>query len=1046
VNASAPDFPVVGIGASAGGVEALEGFFSGLPDNPGLGFVIVTHLSPERESLLHEVVRRYTSLDVHVAADGTPVEINSVYVMPSDVILGIEQRRLKVQKAAANHRARKPIDIFFSELAADQGELAAGVVLSGGDGDGTLGIKAIKERGGITLAQVANGYGPQHSDMPDSAIATGFVDFAVAAAEMGKLLVEFARNPQPIIDRAGPADTGEAPNAAVQEIYRLLRNQVGHDFGGYKPSTFLRRVQRRMQVRQLATIDAYVELLRQESQETAALFRDLLITVTNFFRDADAFENLAQIVVPKLFEGRGAQDTVRVWVPGCATGEEVFSIGILLREYMDQLTAVPQVQIFATDIDERALTVARTGRYPKELLESVSAERRERFFIIDGGSYVVAKEVRDLCIFSPHSLIRDPPFSRIDLVSCRNLLIYLGASVQHQVIPTFHYALRPDGYLFLGNSESISQFGELFASVEKKHRVFRRRSDVVPDTRLPLLASSLRFGQAAEATMRRMPLAGMALRQSVEAQILERFAPPYVVVNREGDIAFYSPRTGKYLEAAPGTPTRQILAIARKGLRLDLRTVLREAVETNQTVTREGIAVDGDDGRVQMIALTVAPLATHSAESDPLFLVLFSDLGPSLSREEALNRVRGVENGTALELERELRDTRERLQSLIEEYETALEELKSSNEELVSVNEEMQSTNEELEASKEELQSVNEELHTLNADLIGKVDALDRANNDLLNLFESTDVATIFLDRDLVIRSFTPAITDIFNLLPGDRGRQITDFSTQFNLPDFTQDVAAVLAGQGPIERRVDHPAGTAHYLVRLGPYRDSDKRTVGVVVTFLNVTTLTRAEAGQRMLIAELQHRTRNLLAIVQSIATQTLDGGQSFDSFLMRLAALGRLQELTGQVADNKFDLADIINMELQAHAGSDNGKAVVAGPPVALDLEQVQLLALALHELATNALKYGALKHDGGRLEIRWSTEPQEQADGLLVLIWRESGVVMPPDTSRNGFGRKLIEQALTFTLRAKSQLVFGEDGVSWRIEIPLAPGSTPTSKEP
>jgi two-component system, chemotaxis family, CheB/CheR fusion protein len=1020
-------FPIVGIGASAGGVEALEGFFGGVPARPGLAFVVVTHLSAERESMLHQVVRHYTSLPVHIATDDMRVEVDCVYVMRADAILTIESGRLRLRGVGASRREPKPIDVFFSSLAADQGELAVGVVLSGGDGDGTLGIKAIKERGGLTLAQAHDGHGPQYPDMPQSAISTGLVDFAVPAAEMGARLAEFARS----LHLPGPPERADDFEKARQEIYAILRNRIGHDFAGYKTRTFARRVQRRMQIRHIESLDGYVELLGQDQKEVGALFRDLLITVTNFFRDADAFQNLAAVVIPKLFEGRGAEDTVRVWVPGCATGEEVFSIGILLREHMDQLTAIPRVQIFGTDIDEHALATARFGRYPEAMLDGVSAERRGRFFVQDGASYIVAKEVRDLCIFSPHSVIRDPPFSRMDLVSCRNLLIYFATDVQSKVIPLFHYALRPDGYLLLGTSENVSRFGDLFAPIDKKHRIFRRREGGTPAVDLPIIIGK-RLGEAAVEVSRKSPLGSTALRQFVEANVLERFAPPYVVVNGEGDVVFYSNRTGKYLEAAGGMPTRQILAIARRGLRLDLRAMLHEAIETGTAVTREGIRVEGDDGRVQPVALTIAPLSQRNG-GDPLFLVVFNDQGPTLSQEEALARAPTTHDGNLVPLERELMETRERLQAVIEEYETALEELKSSNEELVSVNEELQSTNEELEASKEELQSVNEELHTVNADLSEKVDSLDRANSDLQNLFESSDVATIFLDADLRIRSFTPAVTQIFNILPGDRGRPITDLSSWLSLPDLAADIAEVFGGREAVERRIDHHK--ANYLVRVGPYRDGSQNIDGVVVTFVNVTSLTQAENRLRVLVAELQHRTRNLLTVAQAIVTQTLGKGAPVDAINARFAALGRVQGLVSHALDAEVELGEIVRLELQAHDVSDSRKISVEGPSVRLNFECIQAVALALHELTTNALKYGALKDGPGQLSVAWKVECNK-GRLLLILDWRESGVAMPEGEQRQGYGRKLIEQALKFTLRARTELCFGKDGVSCRIEIPLA----------
>lgn len=1031
------NFPIIGIGASAGGVEALEGLFRGMPERPGLAFVIVTHLSPERESLLHRIVSRYTALPVHVAEDGMQVETNSVYVMPAHAILGIRNRHLELSRDTSR-RERKPIDIFLSALAVDLGEMAGGVILSGGDSDGTLGIKAIKERGGITFAQVSDGFGPQQPDMPETAISSGLVDFALPAEEMGAKLAAFARGSellhQIITDSPHDADaliTGQA----LHEIYGILRSQIGHDFSGYKMKTFMRRVQRRMQVAQLDTVEAYLERLGQDPAEVGALFRDLLINVTNFFRDEEAFGMLAASVIPKIFEGRGADDTVRIWVPGCATGEEVFSIGILAREHMERMTAVPRVQIFATDIDERALAVARAARYPGALLDSVSPERRKRFFIADGGSHVVAKDVRELCIFSPHSVIRDPPFSRIDLVSCRNLLIYFGVDVQNQVIPTFHYALRPEGYLFLGSAENVSQFGEFFAPVDKRHRIFRRRADSAPALRLPVLLHGLRPGQGQDLVPRRSPLAGLALRQAVDEQVAERFAPPHVVVNHDGDVVYYSTRTGKYLEAPAGAPTRQLLTMARKGLRLDLRTLFKEAVETGKSASRNGVSLDSEDGGVQIVNLTIAPLGEQTA-GEPLFLVLFADQGPVLSQEEALNRAQPTHEGVAAHTERELRETRDRLQSMIEEYETALEELKSSNEELVSVNEEMQSTNEELEASKEELQSVNEELHTVNAELSGKIDLLDRANSDLQNLFESTDVATIFLDKTLAIRSFTPAVTGIFNILPTDRGRPITDLSSRLNFGAFAGDIQQVFAGGMPVERRVESDERLTHYLVRLAPYRGGAQKIEGVVVTFIDVTGLTRSEVRQGLLIAELQHRTRNLLAVVQSLAQQTLGKGGPLEGFTTRLAALSRVQSLVSGSMDDQIDLGDIIRLELQA-VGAPDSKISVAGPPVPLGFELVQTFGLALHELVTNAVKHGALRDGPGRLDIAWNVRRNGQEHAVLMLDWKETGVADFRKPVRRGFGQELIEQALAFTLRARTEMIFGDEGIACQIELPLPP---------
>jgi two-component system CheB/CheR fusion protein len=702
-------------------------------------------------------------------------------------------------------------------------------------------LKAIKLHGGFAFAQISDEFGPSHPDMPNSAISSGFVDFALPVTDMGAKLVELGQ------ELLAPSGSGDGPNSngddqalkqAAQHIYMILRNQTGHDFSGYKSKTFFRRMQRRMQVTHVGTIEAYTELLREQPAEANALFRDLLINVTNFFRDKEAFDALESKVIPKLFEGKGASDTIRIWVPACATGEEVFSIAILMREHMETLSAVPRVQIFATDIDEHALAVARAGRYPEALLDTVSQARRKRFFTFDGASYVLSKDVRDLCVFSPHSVIKDPPFSKLDLVSCRNLLIYFGPDVQNQVIPIFHYALRPGGYLFLGTAENVSQFTDLFSPVEKKLRIFRRNDDNGTVARLPLSLTGLTLSHISSSSAARSPSGGVALRQLVEGHVLDRFAPAHVVATREGDIVFYSARTADYLEAPVGAPSRQLIVMARKSIRLELRSAFRDAIDQGRQIVREGLRLEDSQGHFKSITVTIEPLPKNNGD-EPLYLVVFADNGSIPDYPEPENRSAFAE-GNSARLETELRETRDRLQSLVEEYETALEELKSSNEELVSVNEEFQSTNEELEASKEELQSLNEELHTVNAELSGKVEALDSASNDLQNLFESTQIATVFLDRDLVIRSFTPAVSTIFRILPGDKGRPLTDLSSKLDFPTLADDANGVFSSGRVCERNVRHLEKKAHYLARLVPYTDIDKRIEGVVITFVDVTSLT--------------------------------------------------------------------------------------------------------------------------------------------------------------------------------------------------------------
>lgn len=1023
-------FPIVGIGASAGGIPAMEGFFRGLPARPHMAFVIVTHLNPARQSLLDEVVSRYTEMPVLVAEDGMPTEPNHVYVMPANAILTIKQGRLQIRRPDAANRERKPIDIFLGALAEDQDEHAVGVILSGGDGDGTLGAKAIKERGGLTLAQVSDGSGPRNPDMPQSAISSGMIDLALPADRMGERLVAFARAFRAPLDETKNGGADDRLEADVQrarvEICALLRSHSGHDFSGYKSKTFIRRVKRRMQILQMASVESYIGLLQRDANEVTALFRDLLINVTNFFRDPDAFTALENLVVPRLFEGRGESDSIRIWVPGCATGEEVYSIGILMREHMERLSEVPRVQIFATDIDEPALSVARGGRYPEALLKGMTPERKRRFFHNHGSSFVVSHEVRELCIFSPHSVTRDPPFSRMDLVSCRNLLIYLGPDIQNRVIPTFHYALKPGGYLFLGTSESISQHSDLFVTLDKKNRLFQWRENAAAT---PHFSTLIGHPRAADAGLgREQRGTSYSLRQSVESHVLERFAPAHVVVNADGDAVYFSARTGKYLEAPQGAPSRQILTIARRGLRLELRSALRESVSTRNTVVRSNVVVEDDDGGAQALTVTVEPLP-NKGNGEQLFLIVFNPVEATQNRQE-INR-QGEEADVAADLDRELRDTRERLQSMIEEYETALEELKASNEELVSVNEEAQSTNEELEASKEEMQSLNEELNTINAELSGKVEELDRANSDLKNLFESTQIATVFLDRNLVIRNFTPAASSFFSLRQSDVGRPLTELANQLHYPELKQHIASVFDTGDLVEHQLASDQDGKHYLVRLIPYRDCAGRIQGVVVTLIDVTTLAKAEEHQRMLISELNHRVKNMLAVVISIANHTLKGAPSpkdFNAALSgRLHAMARAYNVLTNSNWTAAPIEDLVRQELEAF-GSDRFE--LTGPNRRLQPQQGLSLGMSIHELATNASKYGSLSKPEGHVAVEW-----DDSDQQLTLTWRETGGPPVKEPQKDGFGLTLIRGEVVSRLGGNVETIFAPEGLQVQISFPL-----------
>ena len=951
-----PHLPIVGIGASAGGVEALEEFFRAVPASNGLAFVVVTHLPPDRESMLSDILGRATRMPVIDAEDGERVEAEHVYVLPAGAILTIRERRLRLRRTGPTDRERAPVDVFFNSLAEDQGEHAIGVVLSGGGHDGTLGIKAIKENGGLTIAQGANVSRPRFAEMPSSAVAAGFVDLVLPVESIPERIIAYVRN-------WGAFDP-EKPGGALAKIYDLLRSRTGYDFSEYKERTFQRRVQRRMQVVQTRKLDEYADQLQKDPEEVHALFRDLLIGVTDFFRDAAAFEALETFVIPKLFDGRGGDDEVRVWVAGCSTGEEAYSIAILLREQCEKLTAPPKVQIFATDIDETAMGVARAARYSASVVKEVSPERLKRFFIHETGTYRVVKELRDMCIFSTHSIIRDPPFSRLDLISCRNLLIYLKPSLQGQIIPLFHYSLRPGGYLFLGSSENLSRYGELFVTVDRKSRVFRRR-DLVSRPTLPLrqFLPNVRRDPAGTGANASGLLQRSDMLQRISNNIIDHYAPSFVIVDETGQALFFSPGTGKYLQPAAGPPNRDVVAMARPGLRADLRGALHRAKETGRRVVRDRVAVQINGGD-QMISLAIEPV-TEGNEIG--YGIVFIDRGPIRTEQEGVGAaVPENEDATVKQIEKELQETRERLQSTIEELETANEEFRSSNEELLSVNEELQSTNEELKTSKEELQSVNEELQTVNTELSIKIDELDRANADLYNLFQSTQIATIFLDRNLVVRSFTPAVTKLFNLIANDRGRPLTDIVSRIDYPDIEQDMRRVCGGGGVAERSVTVAGGSEHYLVRVLPYRGPNNDIDGVLLTFVDVTNIAAAEEHQKVLTSELSHRVKNTLAVVSSIAERTLPDGEPKTDLLGRFHALGHTHDLLSNGGWTEAPLREVIATELAPYGAH----ITVSGPPVRLKPQAALLLALVFHELATNASKYGALANPNGEVEVVWT----------------------------------------------------------------------------
>lgn len=1021
---------IVAIGASAGGVEALQAFFRALPGVAGMSFIVITHLADGRESAMPDILARCTTMPVQAIANGARIEPNHVFVLASHAVLTVRRAQFNLRPQDAV-RERHPIDVLFASLAEDAGENAVGIILSGVGHDGTLGAKAIKERGGLSIAQQADGSPPRHPEMPESAIAAGVIDLAIPIEAMGAKLAEYASGAGRL-DPDGQSRTGRNDvSRARQTICSILLDQVGHNFSGYKERSVLRRIERRMQVLNLSGIEAYITRLREDHSEVGQLFRDLLIGVTAFFRDREAFDALAEKVIPQLFVGKGAADTIRIWVPGCSTGEEVYSLAILLLEHARGLKAQPNLQCFATDIDDRAIATARAASYPIAMLREMGPEQIDRYFTGDGSIYTVKKEVRELCIFSPHSVIRDPPFSRIDLISCRNLLIYLDTDLQTQLVPVFHYALRPGGYLFLGSSENLTRRGELFAPIDKRHRIFQRRDNAANLGGFSLVVPGNRFGQIHQPTLAR-PADGLALRQSVDRQVLERFAPAHVVVNQAGDIVHYSMRTGKYLENTAGAPTRQVVVMARRGLRLELRSALNQAIETRQPQTRTGLRIDIED-RTQIVDLTVEPLP--ELDGEPLFLIVFADVGSPWPVDDQPERPDARGRADVEALEHELRDTRERLQSMIEEYETALEELKSSNEELVSTNEEVQSTNEELETSREETQSINEELNTVNSELHRKVEELDRTNDDLRNLFESTPVGTVFLNRHMVIRTFTPAITAIFNLIASDRGRPLTDIANDLEDVNLREELEAVLRSRQSRERRVVRRGRHAHYLMRILPDNTASAEG-GAMVSFIDITPMVQFEQHLREFNEGADIMLQMVLRIADGTLAQAAATDREAEAGMSRLRSLGAIYKLLSRAEWNAIPLRDLVSEELQELGLTTAARVAFAGPAVSLKPKAAIVIGLALHELASIARLHGALSDGKGRVSLDWTIDAPTAQEARLVVKWRELDGPPVQEPPGKGRGRNIFERQLAEAIGAAAGIESSAQGVEAHIAVPVA----------
>ncbi len=822
---------IVGIGASAGGLAALKIFFTHIPQDCGLAFVIVVHLSPEHESHMADLLQPYVKMPVQQVTETIPLEPDRVYVIPPGCNLDAIDTHLRLSDLEEKRRNRAPIDHFFRTLAATHDGKSIGIILTGTGSDGTLGIKEVKERGGITIVQDPNE--AEYDGMPQSAISTGLVDLVLPLAEIPKAIVNLDRIEPKIPSFKESEDATGEEKPLLQKIFSIIRARTGRDFSRYKRSTIMRRLERRMQITQIVELKDYLALLHKNPEEVRSLSDDLLITVTNFFRDPEVFKQLEQSIVPQLFKGKGPEDTIRVWSVGCATGEEAYSLAMILLEEAAKYNAPPRLQVFASDLHDRSLNKAREGYYPGDIETDVSIERLQRFFTKEDSSFRIRKEVREMVVFTPHNLLGDPPFSRIDLISCRNMLIYLQRQIQREVIDLFHYALNSEGVLLLGTSETLES-SELFRTVNKGYCIFRKRNVPVPEPRLPvfpLTKPRLPIDYERGNQEDNAPLAYGTLHQ----WMVERYAPPSLLVSLDHKVVHLSEHVGRYLVYPGGEPTTNVFKLVREEFRIELQAALHTAKEKLAPVHSKSITVQ-QEGAPLRVSISVYP--GKEPQQEGFYLIIFDDSRTNQLDEKAEKTAPDLADKDVIvrEMQAELELTQHRLQAIIEEFETGQEEMKASNEEMQSTNEELRSTMEELETSKEELQSINEELSTVNQENRHKVEELAQLSGDLQNLLKATDIATLFLDRQLRILRFTPKVIDIFNVRMVDRGRPLADLTHRLGYHELIDDARQVLDKLVPIEREVKDEENR-WYLTRVRPYRSSDDRIEGIVITFVEIT-----------------------------------------------------------------------------------------------------------------------------------------------------------------------------------------------------------------
>lgn len=835
-------FPVVGIGASAGGLEAFEQFFTSMPPDSGMAFVLVQHLDPTHKSILADLIQRYTRMSVVAVEDGMTINPNWVHIIPPDRDMAVFDGRLHLMAPSAPRGQRHPIDFFFRSLSQDEGDRAICVILSGTGSDGSLGLREIKGEGGMVMAQEP--VTAKYDGMPRNAIATGLVDFILPPEQMPRHLIEFAARayaPGLKPPMAEPLQESDE----IEKILILLRNKTGHDFSYYKPNTIIRRIKRRMAVNQLEQLEDYLRFVREKPKEADTLFRELLIGVTSFFRDPDAFAALAEHVIRPIVEAKARSAPIRVWVPGCSTGEEAYSLAILFKEHLEDTQQDRKVQIFATDIDANAIEMARPGVYPESIAADIPPQILRRFFRRHGITYEIDRSIRDMLVFAVQSVIKDPPFSKIDLISCRNLLIYMKTDLQKQVLPLFHYSLSDGGYLFLGSSETIGDHTELFEEVDRKWKIFKRKGGEphwyrgIEQHVQAFLSSretlSTNLHDAARHDKR------ISLREMIEKKLLKEYAPICIVANEKYEILYTHGKTSSILEVPSGEANWTLLRMVQPSLRLELINALRRSVEKKEFVRVSRLRLSTDSG-MRQIDMTVEPILEPPAMQGLVAVIIQETAVEESLPIDTVNDSLTAENQCIADLERELKATKDYLQATIEQLESSNEELTSTNEEMQSSNEELQSTNQELQTSKEELQSMNEELATVNSELETKIEALSQVNNDMNNIMASTKIAIIFLDLKLSIQRFTPAASEIIKMINSDIGRPLEHIAHNLEYGTLIADAEKALAELIEIEKEILSRGGK-WFLVRIRPYRRGDNVIDGVVMTFTDISEQKRVQ-----------------------------------------------------------------------------------------------------------------------------------------------------------------------------------------------------------